>query len=309
MNGHDGHDQDVRSPDGTRLVVRRTGAGDPVVLVHGSGGGLHSWATVAEQLARDYELWMPARRGYGPSDVPPGVKLFGDETADLIAVIEAARESSGKHVHLVGASYGATLSLHTASRNPRALRSLAVFEAPLFAAGAETVPMLDRYRSAFERDDAPAMAAALTDVTRVPAEIVAAIAAAGDRTPDPVEARRSAIGWLHDLEALAGDGTDIGRWSSITVPTLLMQGADTWEPMPTTMNALARTIPRARQIVWPGQSHFATMTAPALVAETLRQFFAQVPAWPVGSTRRQESRYQVRLSPEPTPTTYPPSRW
>ncbi|MEV4628528.1 alpha/beta fold hydrolase [Micromonospora sp. NPDC049523] len=279
MNIHDTHDQYVRSAGGTRLVVRRLGAGDPVVLVHGSGGGLHSWATVAEQLADGYQLWLPARRGYGPSDVPPAVKSFADETADLIAVIEAARGSSGKPVHLVGASYGATLALHAASTGPRGLRSLAVFEAPLFAAGPEIGPLLDRYRSAFERDDARAMAAVLNEVTRVPAEVVAAFAAAaGDRTPDPVEARRSAIGWLHDLEALAGDGTDLTRWARIAVPTLVMQGADTWEPMPTTMNNLAATIPGARQIIWPGQSHFATMTAPTLVADTLRRFFAEVAA-------------------------------
>ncbi|MGW0431982.1 alpha/beta fold hydrolase [Micromonospora sp. NPDC003197] len=279
MNSHQSHDQYVRSADGTRLVVRRVGSGDPVVLVHGSGGGLHSWNTVADQLADDYELWMPARRGYGPSDVPPGIKSFKVEVADLIAVIEAARESSGKPVHLVGASYGATLSLHTASTEPRDLRSLAIFEAPLFAAGPETVPMLDRYRAAFDRDDDQAMAAALNEVTRVPAEIVAAFAAAaGDRTPNPVEARRSAVGWLHDLEALAEDSTDIARWSAITMPTLLMQGADTWEPMPITMNALAETIPGARQIIWPGQSHFVTMTAPALVTDALRQFFTEVSA-------------------------------
>lgn len=270
---------DVRSADGTRLVVERVGSGDPVVLLHGSGGGLHSWVTVADQLAGDYELWMPARRGYGPSEVPGGVKSFSDDTADASAVIEAASGTSGAPVHLVGASYGATLALHTAKAHPRRLRSLAVFEAPLFAAGAEIVPLLDRYRAAFERDDAQAMVAVLNEVTRVPAEIVAAFAAAaGDRTPDPVEARRSAIGWLHDLEALAADSTDIDRWSGVTVPTLLMRGADTWEPMPTTMNRLATAIPHARQVVWPGQSHFVTMTAPGLVADALRRFFAEVPA-------------------------------
>ncbi|MEU7800970.1 alpha/beta hydrolase [Micromonospora arborensis] len=271
------HDQYVESADGTRLVVRRLGAGDPVVLVHGSGGGLHSWATVAERLANDHEVWMPARRGYGPSDVPAGQKSFKDETADLIAVLEAARQPTGRTVHLVGASYGATLALHTALADPRDIRSLAIFEPPLFAAGAEIAPPLARYRSAFERDDAKAMATALNDVTRVPAEIVAAFAAAaGDRTPDPIEARRSAIGWLHDLEALAEDTTDIARWSSITVPTLLLAGGDTWEPMPTTMNALATTMRAARHVVWPGQSHFVTMTAPTLVADALRQFFAEV---------------------------------
>ncbi|MGC5307399.1 alpha/beta fold hydrolase [Micromonospora zamorensis] len=50
------------------------------------------------------------------------------------------------------------------------------------------------------------------------------------------------------------------------------------EPMPTTTHTLAATIPAARHVVWPGQSHFATMTAPALVADTLRQFFAGISA-------------------------------
>ncbi|SCL24324.1 alpha/beta fold hydrolase [Micromonospora inyonensis] len=266
-------DQEIRSADGTRLVVRRVGAGDPVVLLHGSGGGLHSWAPVAERLAGSYELWMPARRGYGPSGVSPGRKSFKDDVADVVAVIEAV----GQPVHLVGGSYGATLALHTAAAEPGRLRSLAVFEPPLYAAGESIGPLLDRYRAAFERDDAGEMFAVLNEVTRVPPPVVAAfVAAAGDRRPDPAEARRAAIGWLHDLEALADDGTDPARWSSVTVPTLLMQGADTWEPMPTTMDALAAALPAVRRVIWPGQSHFATTSAPDLAADALRAFFAEV---------------------------------
>jgi pimeloyl-ACP methyl ester carboxylesterase len=92
-----GHDQYVTSSDGTRLVVRRVGSGDPVVFVHGSGGGLDSWAAVADQLADGYEVWMPARRGYGPSDVPTGPKSFTDDTADLTAVrVAPGRPAAGR---------------------------------------------------------------------------------------------------------------------------------------------------------------------------------------------------------------------
>jgi pimeloyl-ACP methyl ester carboxylesterase len=274
-------DLEIRSSDGTRLVVRRVGAGDPVVLVHGSGGGLHSWAGVAALLEEDFEVWMPARRGYGPSDVPPGPKSFEAEIADVLAVIEAA----GRPVHLVGASYGALLALHTAVRaagpatavrTSGPVRSLAIFEPPLFATGEAIGPLLERYRSAFEREDAAGMFAVLNEVTRVPAEIVAAFAAAGERKPDPVEERRSAVGWLHDLEALAGDRPDPGRWAALTMPTLLMSGAQTWEPMPSTMDALARAIPGVRRVVWAGQSHFVTAVAPGLVADALPEFFAGV---------------------------------
>jgi pimeloyl-ACP methyl ester carboxylesterase len=270
-----GSEQCVRSADGTHLVVRRVGAGDPVVLLHGSGGGPHSWMPVAERLAGSYEVWMPARRGYGPSDVPPGRKSFKDEVADLIAITEAVERPP----HLVGGSYGATLALHTAVAEPSRLRSLAVFEPPLFAAGDSLGPLLDRYRAALNRNDAAEMFTVLNEVTRVPPAVVAAFqAAAGDRQPDPAEAQRSAIGWLHDLEALTDDSADPSRWSSIAAPTLLMQGADTWEPMPTTMMALADALPTARRVIWPGQSHFATMTAPDLVAGALDEFFAQTSA-------------------------------
>lgn len=72
-------DTSVRSSDGTRLTVRRLGAGIPVVLLHGSGGGLHSWQAVADRLADRYELWLLCRRGYAPSDVPAGPNSFPAE--------------------------------------------------------------------------------------------------------------------------------------------------------------------------------------------------------------------------------------
>ncbi|GIE82438.1 hypothetical protein Aph02nite_83880 [Actinoplanes philippinensis] len=260
----------VRSADGTGLVVRRRGAGDPVLLLHGSGGGLHSWAPVAELLAGRHESWMPARRGYHPSDVPSGPKSFADEVADVLAVLAAI----GRPAHLAGGSYGATLALHVAAAEPARLRSLAVFEPPLFAAGHTLAPLLGRYRAALAADDQAAMSDVLNEVTRVPPAVVAAFrAAAGDRRPDPA----TSTGWLHDLEALTADTTVPASWSTITVPALIMQGADTWDPMPATMDALAEALPTARRVIWPGQSHFATMTAPGLVADALRDFWQRCP--------------------------------
>ncbi|HEX6873397.1 MAG TPA: alpha/beta hydrolase [Micromonosporaceae bacterium] len=89
---------------------------------------------------------------------------------------------------------------------------------------------------------------------------------------DDAAATAEAVGCLHDLEALAADTPDVGRWSRIGVPVLLMQGADTWAPMPATMDTLAGALPQLTRAVWPGQSHFATQTAPDLFARTLRQF-------------------------------------
>ncbi len=73
---------------------------------------------------------------------------------------------------------------------------------------------------------------------------------------------------------MAADDGDVGRWSAVSVPTLVMQGGDTWDPMPATMDRLAAALPRAERVVWAGQAHFATSTAPGLVADTLRRFLA-----------------------------------
>ncbi|XVV15726.1 alpha/beta fold hydrolase [Actinoplanes sp. CA-131856] len=256
---------DVRSPDGTRLTVRREGAGTPVVLLHGSGGGLHSWDPLVAQLADTYELWNPARRGYAPSDVPPARKSFKDETADVAAILTAV----GRPAHLVGASYGAILALHTAATvavasPPSALLSLTVFEPPLFAIGPHIALLLDRYRNCFERDDHAGMFAVLNEVTQVPRRIAAAF---GPPSRNPA----AEAGWLHDLEALADDDPHFA--ADLTVPTLILQGADTWDPMPASMDALAAALPHAHRISWPGQSHFAPSLAPELMATALRNFW------------------------------------
>ncbi|MEU8817682.1 alpha/beta hydrolase [Actinoplanes sp. NPDC048796] len=260
---------DVRSADGTRLAVRREGTGDPIVLLHGSGGGLHSWDPRIAHLADSYELWIPARRGYAPSDLPPGRKSFQQEVADVTAVLVAV----ARPAHLVGASYGATLALHTAAAplspagpaTPPALRTLTVFEPPLFASGPRIAPLLDRYRDCFDRDDHAGMFAVLNEVTQVPRRIAAAF---GPPTRNPA----AELGWLHDLEALADDSPAFV--ANPAIPTLILQGADTWDPMPATIDALAAALPHARRVSWPGQSHFAPSLAPELMATALRDFFA-----------------------------------
>jgi pimeloyl-ACP methyl ester carboxylesterase len=73
---------------------------------------------------------------------------------------------------------------------------------------------------------------------------------------------------------MVADSEDVGRWSAVDLPTLLLQGADTWEPMPATMDRLAAALPRVQRVVWPGQMHFATSTAPDLVAGPLHRFLA-----------------------------------
>jgi len=251
----------VRAADGTRLVARRTGRGAPVVLVHGSAGGLDSWDPITPLLDDEFEVWVYARRGYPPSDDCEQPKTYADDVADLRAVLAAA----GGSAHVAGASYGGTVALRAAVAGA-ALRTLVVFEPPLFAAGPAVASALAGFRELLAAGDvAGANRVFAAQVARVPAPILAALPDAGG---DPGEA----VGSLHDLEAMAADTPDLSRWASIAIPALIMQGSDTWAPMPSTMDSLAAAMPAAARAILPGQSHFATHTAPGLFARTIRDF-------------------------------------
>jgi pimeloyl-ACP methyl ester carboxylesterase len=284
---------EISTPDGTRLAARRSGHGEPVVLVHGSGGGLDSWEPVTPLLADEFELWVYARRGYPPSDGCRRPKTYADDVADLRAVLAAA----GGTAHIVGGSYGATVALHAAYGDGSAIRSLTLFEPPLYAAGPAVTAVLDEFRGLLDAGEvAAAMRLFAAEVARVPAEILAALAEAGadaDADAEPgadadadidadaapgaeADATRraaaEAVGCLHDLEAMAADPLDVQRWAGIDVPVLLMQGGATWAPMPATMEALAGVLSGVERAVLAGQAHFATHTAPERFVEPLRRF-------------------------------------
>ena len=269
----------VTAADGTRLVARRTGRGTPVVLVHGSAGGLDSWDPIMGLLEDRFELWTYARRGYAPSDGCRRPKTYADDVLDLRAVLASA----GGSAHVVGASYGATVALHAACAPGVAIRSVALFEPPLFTAGAASATVLGPYRRLLDAGDlATATRLFAEEVARVPAAMLAALDAAAatqnepaatqNEAADDAAARDEAVGCLHDLEAMAADDPDISRWGCVDVPVLLIQGEQTWAPLPATMDTLAGALPAAARVVLPGQSHFATHTGPDLFAEALRGF-------------------------------------
>ncbi|MFG1922618.1 alpha/beta fold hydrolase [Cryptosporangium sp. NPDC048952] len=253
----------VVAADGTRIVVRRSGRGRPVVLVHPTAGGLDSWAPVTPLVEDSYECWVYARRGYAPSDGCRSPKTFADDVGDLRAVLELAGGSAA----VVGASYGAIVALHAAG--VPGVEALVLFEPPLFAAGTDVV---DEYRDLVAAGDLAAATYLFADkVARVPSSLLAALAPERGAAADP-GAPAEAVGSLHDLEALAADPGDVERWADIGVPVQLLQGGDSWEPIPSTMDALARVLPKAPRVVFPGHLHFATHTAPDLFADAVRSF-------------------------------------
>ncbi len=130
----------------TDLAVDVTGAGDTVVLVHGSGVRDWTWSD-QRALADRYRIVMPYRRGYG--DSPPADPDFEVDGRDIAALLE---EPS----HLVGFSYGGIGSLLAAARRPELVRSVTAIEPPAFGVAldhAEVRALGERLDAVFRNPD------------------------------------------------------------------------------------------------------------------------------------------------------------
>jgi pimeloyl-ACP methyl ester carboxylesterase len=127
--------QEIRLPQGT-VRYRDTGAGEPIVFVHGSFGWGEETFLEQRALADGYRVLLVDRRGFGES--PPAGNLgFEAQAGDVAAVLADA-------AHLVGSSYGGLLCLLAAARRPAAVRSLTVIEPPAFSV-ARGDPAVERF--------------------------------------------------------------------------------------------------------------------------------------------------------------------
>ncbi|BBY83462.1 alpha/beta hydrolase [Mycolicibacterium pulveris] len=264
---------ELTAPDGTRLVVEVTGAGPSAVFVHGTGGSLDTWADVGSRLP-GHRVAYYARRNHAPSDAGLSPNSFATEAADLQAVLGLLADRDGQRVHVIGGSYGATVALHAAADNSERIASLALFEPPLLQAGKHLMPVLDQFRRlcAAEQFDS-ALELFAHEAARIPPAVLAEAQQSAEYSGT---SRAATVAVQADLESMATDTDDTMRWASINVPVLLMQGGQSWSPLPDAMDRLAAALPHAQRVCWPDQSHFAIATAPARVAEAIQNFIAAV---------------------------------
>jgi len=115
--------------NGVQLHFERNGAGEPLVLVHGSWVDCRVWDSVVPLLSGSFEVVAYDRRGHSLSSCPPGQGSVRDDVDDLAALINLLGLGPA---HVAGASWGGSIALRLAAARPELLRSVTVHEPPLF---------------------------------------------------------------------------------------------------------------------------------------------------------------------------------
>jgi pimeloyl-ACP methyl ester carboxylesterase len=113
----------------TGLYYERSGAGEALVLVHGSWVDGRTWDRVRPRLARSFEVVVFDRRGHSRSVTASESGTIHDDVADVAWLIEAL---DLQPAHVAGASGGGSIALRLAATRPELVRTVSAHEPPLF---------------------------------------------------------------------------------------------------------------------------------------------------------------------------------
>jgi pimeloyl-ACP methyl ester carboxylesterase len=266
------HSSTVISRDGTSIAYSRAGDGEPVVLVDGA---LNDRALngpnprLARVLATQFTVFTYDRRGRGESgDTPP--YTVERETEDLQAIIDAA----GGSACVYGISSGGALALEAANRLS-SIRRLALYELPFVTDDSRRPVPVDFAAHLTALIAADRRADALRYFFTAGVALPGAVVALMRLMPAWSKLKALATSLPYDAQIIAGTGSGgplpAGRWSNVTVPTLVIAGGKSPAWMLGSMRDLADALPNATHRTLERQTH---IVKPKALAPVLSEFFS-----------------------------------
>ena len=252
----------VVSEDGTPIAVWRSGAGPPLVLIHGAAADHNRWAPVLPALEERFTVFAVDRRGRGRSGDATDYALER-EYEDVVAVVGSA----GDGVNVLGHSYGGMCAVEAALLTG-GIRTLVLYEPPMgyLKSPAHVVDRLHELLEEGRRDEL--LGYFMREVAGLPQDQVELL-----RSLPAWEARLDAADTIPREERASREYVfDAARFGNVEVPTLYLQGGDSSEPFKAAGKALRDALPNCRVVTMPGQRHAAMDTATDLFTAEVLSF-------------------------------------
>jgi pimeloyl-ACP methyl ester carboxylesterase len=260
----------VASPDGTMIAVFISGEGRPLIAVPGTTSDHTTWRLVLPLLEPHMTVHAVDRRGRGASGDGPDYSL-AMEYADVAAVVDAAASAAGSPVDLLGHSYGGNVAFGAATLTAN-VRKLVLYEGwptPNIAHRTVSPEAMGHLESLLAQGQPEHMLETFyREIVRMSEEEISGIKKAPS-WPARVAAARTVP---RELRAFGAQAFDPGRAAKITVPVLLLAGADSPDEIKADPEVVAAALPDARIGVLEGQAHIAHLTGPQSFAETVLSF-------------------------------------
>jgi (E)-2-((N-methylformamido)methylene)succinate hydrolase len=257
----------VTTIDGTH--VRDTGAGAPLVLIHGVGLDLEVWEPLVPRLQRGRRLIRYDMQGHGLSPKPPGPYRLDDFVGQLdrlAAALELER------FDLAGFSMGGMAAEAFTARFPERVRRLALLHTVHDRSPAERAAVAARLAQVETGNLEDSIEAAIARWLN------ASFRKAHPEAVSAIERRmrgNDRAAYLASYRVFAtADAEVLPVLDRIRCPTLVLTGEYDTGSTPAMTRALAARLPDARFAILPGLRHLALIEAPEQMAVPLDRFFA-----------------------------------
>ena len=261
----------LREINGVRLLVEDSGGGAPLVLVHGSWDDRQVWALIEDDLARRFRVVTYDRRGHSGSEDSSEPGSRRDDEDDLAGLIETLGLAPA---HVVANSFGSSITLGLAARQPQLFRTICAHEPPLISLAADD-PAVATFGDAVTpvleligRGEAEGAARGFVEIVLGPGSwemLPEGDRASMVRNADTFAGEVLDPAWAEiDLDALGG----------ISVPVLFTQG-DQSPPMFAAIIARLSAVMEAAEVqTLPGAGHVPHATHPADYVAAISRFTA-----------------------------------
>jgi pimeloyl-ACP methyl ester carboxylesterase len=264
--------------DGRELEYEVRGAGEPVVLVHGSHIADAFAPLLAEPvLAERYQLILYHRRGFAGSTHPDGPLSIAQQAADCRALM---RHLGVPCAHIVGHSYGGAIALQLALDAPEVVHSLALLE-PALLMVPSTPQFMDAMGPVLQMYEAGNKAGAVDGFLQ--AVVGPEYRRVLDRVLPSAFAQAVADAdtfFRMELPALQQWRFTPAEAGRITQPVLAVLGAEShtlWSGWVEGHHLVQAWWPQAEAFVLKGATHGLQIIDPTGMAEGLAGFFARHP--------------------------------
>lgn len=255
----------VTSRDGTQIGFWTSGAGPPLVLVHGAPADHTRWRPLLPHLEPHVTVHALDRRGRGASGDGPDYHLTR-EFEDVAAVVDAVAEASGSRVDVYGHSFGGLCAFGGAALTGN-VRRLVLYEGWPLVRPEVTFglpPGLgERLRRLLEDDDREGVVeTVLRDLAGATEDELRAL-----RAQPSWQARVAAAHTIpRELQAVTDAPLVAEQARRISARALLLVGSDSTDASVADVEAVAAALGDARVVVLAGEQHVADVLAPDVVA-------------------------------------------
>jgi len=272
----------------SKMAYVDTGAGDPMVFLHGNPTSSYLWRNVIPQVEGLARCLAPDLVGMGESGKSPsGSYRFVDHARYLDAWFEALGLTA--NVTLVGHDWGSALAFHWAHRHPDRVKGIAYMEAVVQPVTWGEWP--EAARAIFQALRSPAGEEMILEknvfVERIlPSSVLRALSdeeMAVYRRPylEPGESRRPTLTWPREIP-VEGEPADVveivgryAKWLSTSDLPKLFIDADPGAILIGRQREFCRTWPNQREVTVKG-SHFVQEDSPREIGRAIAEWYASV---------------------------------